>query len=237
MSKFFVVILIISLSLVSCQTSINSEKILSNSVRFHGGLNAMKNTKGLSFKKETISYDSTGVMTGLLLQTFIYDFMATTALLSWEQGTDLWQVSKEKEVWKLQKGSEYFQISPAQEKAFEATLNGSFYVYLIIYKLFTDRARKTYTGTTMLQGKKAFVIEVYYENSEDLWTYYFDVNNFRLVANRVNHKGRYSLIINDSTEDISSFSLAKTRTSYRVNAQNEILFKQASYQYDIIEGH
>jgi len=38
MSMFLVLILIISLSLVSYHTSINYEKITSNSVRFHGGL-------------------------------------------------------------------------------------------------------------------------------------------------------------------------------------------------------
>lgn len=124
-------------------------------------------------------------------------------------------------------------LNEAQKKSYESQLNGGLYVYWQPYKLYKDISKKAYMGIENLLGTPVHVLEVSYENSEDVWQYYFDVDSFRLLANRVLHSGRYSLITNDNIESVSGFSLPSQRTSYRVDAQNKVLWKQAFYEYHL----
>lgn len=220
-------------SFYSCEPDIQPEQLLLKSVNYHGGLEAMEALEQLSFSKKTMSYDSLGTLTSELHQHFLYDFKTGQRGVKWQEGAHLWALSQHKNQWSFQKNGDSLSLSAEQKDSYESLLNGGLYVYWQPYKLYKDSSDKTYAGVVNLQGKMAHVLEIRYENSEDIWQYYFEIDTYRLLANRVLHSGRYSLITNDKIESASGFSLPTHRTSYRVTSQNEILWEQASYVYEM----
>lgn len=219
--------------LMACQIHLEPEELLMKSLSHHGGLTAMEAQQQLAFSKKTISYDSLGREISELRQQFFYDFETGKRGLQWQEGKDSWELSHSKDQYVLLKNGEISLLTEAQNKSYESLLNGGLYVYWQPYKLFKDISKKTYIGIENLLGSPVHVLEVTYDNSEDVWQYYFDVDSFRLLANRVLHSGRYSLVTNDNTESVSGFSLPSQRTSYRVDAQNKVLWKQAFYEYHL----
>lgn len=232
MRSFFVGMLPFFLG--ACAFALQPEELLLKSLSYHGGLAAMEAQQQLTFSKKTISYDSLGREISELHQQFFYDFETGKRELQWQDGLDSWELNHSKDQYVLLKNGEISSLAEAQKISYESLLNGGLYVYWQPYKLYKDISKKAYLGIENLLGTPVHVLEVSYENSEDVWQYYFDVDSFRLLANRVLHSGRYSLITNDNTESVSGFSLPSQRTSYKVDAQNKVLWQQASYTYEFL---
>jgi hypothetical protein len=235
MRKFLSCVSLVVLLFQACKKQqLSVGEILEKSIEFHGGIQAMEAVQEMQFKKTVVSYDSVGAKRSTLRQEFYFNFKTEQRALSWQEGTDLWELLKENDSWQLLKNSEPVGIKSTQLDSFEASLNGGLYVYWQPYKLYKDLAEMAYLGTQELMGHMVHVVEVRYSDSEDIWQYYFSTKSYRLMANRVLHQGRYSLITNNSIEEKSGFSLAASRTSYRVSAQNELLWKQADYTYELM---
>ena len=232
--KYYITALIFTFSLLAaCEKPHTAAAVIANAVAFHGGEAAMAQLEQLSFDKTTTTYDSIGNEKSAVAQSFFFNLATQEARLSWEAQGQAMAVSRNKGRIKVYSNDSLLSSLPADLKSYESLLNGGLYVYWQPYKLYKDPAHKTYLGVGTLQGKPVHILEVTYDNSPDVWQYYFEIDSDRLLANRVLHSGRYSLITNDAIEQLSGFSLASQRTSYRVNAANEILWKQASYVYEM----
>ena len=71
----------------------------------------------------------------------------------------------------------------------------------------------------------------YSENKSDPWWFYFDIEDDKVVANRVYHNGRFSLIENLAFDSLSGLMLHKHRKSYFTDSLNNIRYLRAEYVY------
>ncbi len=103
------------------------------------------------------------------------------------------------------------------------------------FKLKDTLAQKEYTGKRVLfDSVEVSEVKITYPKSDDVWWFYFDRGGV-LVANRVLHNGRYSLIENLDFQEHDGLYLHKHRKSYFVDSLLNKKYLRAEYFYDIVE--
>ena len=91
---------------------------------------------------------------------------------------------------------------------------------------------------TLEDGQEVEVIKAVYNadknphhTQSDVWWYYFDAKDARMVAYFIQHDDHYSYIKNLAYTTVGGFLLPTQRGSYRVDADRKILFTKAEYEY------
>jgi len=135
------------------------------------------------------------------------------------------------------------QAVNATQEALAKAVNTSVYVVSMPFKLLDPGAAISYQGEdTLADGRIVDVVQVAYNaeqhsnhSTSDVWTYFFDKDGPKIVANWVKTGDHFSLIENLSYERVDGILFNKARKSYRTDSLRNKLYLRADYLYDNYE--
>jgi hypothetical protein len=225
----------ISLCLLSCNTKrITAEEIVLKSIEAHGGIEVWNQLKHLEFDKTTILYTKEGIVEKEIEQHQM--FLLKPSL----EGALLSKIPKQDELYyhgnafsRVINDSVYMVADLSELEAVKNAFFAAHYVVSQPFKLQDDTVILDYIGIEKLDYKNVYVLDVSYssdsENS-DQWTYYFDVETYQLVANKVKHNNNVSLIKNLSFNTETGLTFNAHRLSYML-LDKDNTFLRAEYFY------
>lgn len=132
------------------------------------------------------------------------------------------------------------KIDPtAKATALNTSVTTSLFVINVPFKMLDKGVILSHEGMDTLEdGQKVEVIKAIYNPAEnanhttpDIWWYYFDQQDAKLVAYMIKHDDHYSYVKNLEYTKSRGFTFPLKRGSYRVNAKREILYTRAEYEY------
>lgn len=209
-----------------------ASQIVSLSIENHGGLENWQNLKSISFSKATILFDSTGKQESSIVQKHFFSFKPELdGSIEWiEKGDSLKIVFKKGDAVKYINNQPDKDSGNTSRNAFMASL----YVLFQPFKLMDAGTNLKYVGIDSLDGRTVNIVKPVYQGAkagDDQWLFYFDKNSNELIANLVNHNGKFSLIKNLAFDYTSSIKLHQHRKSYFVDDQLNVLYLRAEYFY------
>ncbi len=246
------IILFICSLLSSCKTNQNAldpyrhiedakvVEILQKSFESSGGLDNWRKLKALHYNKQTTLYLESGEVERSVFQKHHYYFKPSQQIsISWVDENNYQQ----KITFENEKASKYVngQLDKnANQEVLKMNVLSSIFVVSIPFKILDKGVDLSYMGTDQLEDDtKVEVIQAKYDPSTyknhstpDIWWYYFDNQNFKLVGYMVKHAGHYSYVKNLSYIQNGPFAFVKDRESYRVTPQRSILYLRAKYTYE-----
>ena len=221
---------------ISCESEISAERILQNSIKAHGGEVAWKNITSISYLKKSTFYNEYGFIEEEKKQKIKHFWSPFKTSIEWEDRGDIFFAYSTKNKINFYK-NDTLQTDSIKLKKIDELLKGAFYVYWQPYNLLDSKANLKYLGTeNLLDSIPTHVLKVTYSNNEigdDVWHYYFKIDNYKLKAAKVNHNKKESLIINEIIENETGLSLNKTRKSYYLDSLGKTKYLRASYIYEI----
>ncbi len=236
---FFIYLCVI---VFSCEQEqkLTAQNIVARSIEAHGGLDLWKEAKSLSFDKSTILFKRNGSIEKEIKQR--QEFQLQPKLT----GTfhDLKLIGNQgfhydgETYWKMANDS-VWEVSDSLEMSnLKNTLMAAHYVVCQPFKLLDANAILNYKGVEEMDDKRVHAIEVSYkgdlENS-DQWIFYFEVESFKLIANKVKHNTNISLIKNLSFDKSSGMMFNAHRKSYTLTEEGTIDYLRAEYLYENFE--
>lgn len=206
-------------------------EIVNSSIIEHGGLDTWKKLKSISFNKVTILFDSMGATESNVIQRHFYNFTPElSGTIKWfEKGDSIKVVFEKGEAIKYVNNQ-----SDKDSKEAKNTVDASLYVLFQPFKLLDEGTTLKRVGVDSLDGRAVNIIEPIYaghQEGDDQWFFYFDTNSSELMANLVNHNGRFSLIKNLTFDYTSLLKLHQHRKSYFVDSKLNIQYLRAEYFY------
>ena len=221
---------------LSCNSEITAEKLLQNSIKAHGGEDAWKNITSISYLKKTTFYNESGFIEEEKRQKIKHFWSPFKTSIEWVDRGDIFFAYSFKNKINFYK-NDTLQTDSTQLKKIDELLKGAFYVFWQPYNLLDSKTNLKYLGTeNLLDSIPVHVLRVTYSNDEvgdDIWHYYFKIDNYKLKAAKVKHNKKESLIINELIENETGLSLNKIRKSYNLDSLGKIKYLRASYNYEI----
>ena len=233
----FILIRSIAWTFSRCESELNAEKIIQESIKFHGGLEGWKSISSISYIKQITLFDTKGSLEQKITQKIKHGWNPYFTEMEWEKPEGNYRAFNDQSGIKLFINNEKLKDS-VMLKQTKNNLNGALYVLWQPYKLLDENTKLEYFGKEiLLDSISAHKIKVTYpiSNDNDIWYYYFDTIDFRLRATRVDHDQRISLILNETVESKTGLSLNKTRKSYFLDSLEKISYLRAVYKYEINE--
>lgn len=224
--------------LFSCGEGQNNKAktIVEKGVEVHGGFDAWKSIKTISFDKTTILFNPDGSVESRTMQkqTFQLQPELKGEIVSFYKGINGLRYDG-KDFIKRTTDSVY-TISHADELV---KARGSFFAahYVICqpFELLGENAILTYGGLTEVDNKQCHEIHVSYKGDAkdaNKWSYYFDANSSELLFNKVVLTDHTSWIENLTFDTSTGFKFNAHRKSYRLNEAGEKTYLRAEYFYE-----
>jgi len=234
--NFFGLLLLLSLSLTGCESEDPSaDFILQKSLEAHGGRERWKKMKCIRYRKTTTFYDPTGVIEKKSVQHITHQWRPKQTEMIWENEGKSYQALKDTTGISLYKEGILQKDSLLLAQA-NTNLKAALYVYWQPFKLLKEEAQKNYLGVQkLLDSISVHAVQIRYseEKNADVWTYFFDTQNYRLYAAQVLHNKRISLIVNEAVESETGLFLNHKRKSYFLDSVGKIKYLRAAYSYEI----
>ena len=234
--NFFGLLLLLSFSLTGCESEDPSaDFILQKSLEAHGGMERWKKMKYIRYRKTTTSYDPTGVIEKKSVQHITHQRRPKQTEMIWENEGKSYQALKDTTGISLYKEGILQKDSLLLAQA-NTNLKAALYVYWQPFKLLKEEAQKNYLGIQkLLDSISVHALQIRYseEKNADVWTYFFDTQNYRLYAAQVLHNKRISLIVNEAVESETGLFLNHKRKSYFLDSVGKIKYLRAAYSYEI----
>lgn len=234
--NFFGLLLLLSFSLKGCESEDPSaDFILQKSLEAHGGMERWKKMKYIRYRKTTTSYDPTGVIEKKSVQHITHQWRPKQTEMFWENEGKSYRALKDTTGISLYKEGILQKDSLLLAQA-NTNLKAALYVYWQPFKLLKEEAQKNYLGIQkLLDSISVHALQIRYseEKNADVWTYFFDTQNYRLCAAQVLHNKRISLIVNEAVELETSLFLNHKRKSYFLDSVGKIKYLRAAYSYEI----
>lgn len=233
MKNKIAIVLCITFLVTSCnhQKTLTADKIINNSIDTHGGWEQWESLNLFEYDKRFSLYDEDGNTEKSVHQTHSYKLKDRL------QGAISWKDSVEHEV-VFDNGSAYFIHDGEREKTTVKARDNfmsAYYVLNMPWKLKDKGTIKFYEGIKKLYtGQEVHSIQVEYPNEahNDKWWYFFDTNDYKLVANMVHHVDYYSLILNHEFATYQGLVWNSSRTSFRCDEHGQPTYKRAIYSYE-----
>lgn len=210
--------------------------IIQASIAHAGGLEKWESIKKLNYTKDFSLLLESGEMEKAYHQLHDYSWYPLKIdIKSTENGALIHTVFENGTYARTQDGK---AVDISQE-ALVKSVNTSTYVVSLPFKLLDPGPEIIYEGeTTLSDGQTVDVLKVSYNADEnanhstsDVWKYYFDKEDAKIVANWVKSIDHFSLIENLSYERAGGILFNKDRKSYRVDSLGNKLFLRAEYSY------
>ena len=212
--------------------------IVEKSIEAHGGWEAFNALNNISFDKTTRLFLKDESIESEQIQVQEFDLQPNFLLrMQWMKD------SIEHVMFYDRMNVEVFEDSvevktPSQIAAAKKLGASAEYVFFQPFKLVSDDAQLDYVGQTRLfDSLQVKEVKVRYPNeasSTDQWSYYFN-DTYQLIAAKVAHQDRTSLILNTSFQTHNGVVFNKTRMSYFVDSLGHKKYARASYIYDILD--
>ena len=234
--NFFGLLLLLSLLLTGCESEEPSaDFILQKSLEAHGGIERWKKMKCIRYLKTTTFYDPTGVIEKKSVQHITHQWRPKQMEMIWENEGKSYRALKDTTGILLYKEGILQKDSLLLAQA-DTNLKAALYVYWQPFKLLEEKAQKNYLGIQkLLDSISVHALQIRYseEKNADVWTYFFDTQNYRLCAAQVLHNERISLIVNEAVESETGLFLNHKRKSYFLDSVGKIKHLRAAYSYEI----
>lgn len=224
--------LLFVLSLVwGCAKEANTEAIINKTIEAHGGKQVWEATEGISFIKETTLYHADGTIESITKEAQSFqikpDFLVRLEQIS-DHGHNTINLLYANGQFEMRRAGIKTKMKAPQtfiDKAY-----GSYFVATQPFHLLKNDATYSLGKDTVIHQKPVYRLQIKYPKG-DAWEYYINKQNYRVVANMVQHGSKKSFIVNESFNHSTGLLLHKKRKSYFLNAANEIDYLRASYNY------
>ena len=204
-----------------------------------GGLNNWQHKKELHYEKHTKLYFESGEIENETYQYHDYLYANNPSVnISWKgkNGSQQKITSIDGKVVKYINGK---IDKTVKTESLNTSVTTSLFVIGVPFKMLDKGVTLSHEGKDILEdGQEVEVIKAVYNPSEyahhtkpDIWWYYFDNQDFKMVAYLIKHDGRFSYVRNLSFTKSNGFLVPIKRGSYRVNSERKILFTRADYEY------
>ena len=218
------------------------KKILIAAIEKSGGLDNWNNKTFLRFKKDFTLHEESGAIEKAVIETHSYQYQPEEEIrISWEQDSLQHQLTYRQG--KVEKTVNGRIDKNTNTQSLQNTVLSATYVISIPFKLLDKGVLLTYEGLENLEdGQEVAVIRGEFNpdlhenhSTPDIWWYYFDPSDYKLVAYMVKHADHYSYVKNERFTMVNGFLFPKERKSYRVDEQRNILYLRAAYVYEEME--
>ncbi len=232
----FFLFILFSVSTCKQDQELTGRSIVEQSVTKHGGLSNWDSITALSFDKTTLLFDKYGKVESSTTQQQLFKFQPVLQgqIVSFYKGLEGLYYNG-KEFRKRMNDSIYTVIDSTELASARNSFYAANYVVSQPFKLLDEGTVLSYIGIETLDNKQVYVVDVSYSGSTDTsdkWTYYFDVKNYQLVANKVIHNANVSLIKNLKFDSTSGFLFNAHRKSFTLKSSGEIDYLRAEYFYE-----
>ncbi len=213
--------------------------ILKKSFSTLGGLENWQNKKELHYQKRTKNLAESGEIESEIFQSHDYYYRDPSSInISWK-GDD----SKSHKIKSVDNQVIKYVADKPDSSADPSALNNSITVSLFVinvpFKMIDKGVLLSYEGKESLEdGQEVDVIKAVYDadknphhTQSDIWWYYFDTQDARMVAYLIRHDGHYSYIKNLDYTTVSGFLLPTSRGSYLVDEDRRVLHTKTEYEY------
>jgi hypothetical protein len=217
-----------------------AEEIIKKSIEAHGGMNAWEDLQELNFKKLSVLYTSDGAVESEQDQRLNFRFKPYfEGSIRWEKEGMLHVIKYDGIKTQYQMGENEVTNSDflsAKKRDFDA----AFYVMDKPFSLLKDGLHLTYEGIdTLRDGQIVERIKIIdgdpNDPNNDVWFYFFDLENYRLIAYQVKTDGHSSQVYNETFIQSSGLILPATRSSYRLDQNGKHNYLRATYIYSKYE--
>ncbi len=204
------------------------ELVVEESILAHGGWNNYTNLQDFRYEKTSYTLDAQEIINDTLVQQFEIPQLGTTILIT----EDSLRIKLQNEIIKTSK-----PLGNDQQN-YKNIIEGANFVFFQPFKLKDKGAQIEYLGlrSPSFSEKPLEQIRVTYPNSNDIWYFFFDHETKYVLANAVNHKGKISLILNDSLQWHKNLLVHSRRRSFISNSNFELIRLQASYKYKMLSA-
>lgn len=203
--------------------------MIDKSILTHGGWNAFTQLDTISFKKTTRLFFEDGSLEIEKEEAQVFTFLPEYSVFILND-TDY--ISYKDSTLYASVNDSVLKTTSDKEKI-NNRINAAEFVFFQPFKLKDSNADILYTGSkTIMDSVAVSEVKVNYPNSPDTWWFYFD-ENYRLVANKVFHNNRYSLIENLEFQQYKRLLFNKHRKSYIVDSLNNKKYLRAEYFYQL----
>jgi len=232
----FFLLILCTVSSCKQEQELSAQSIVEQSVAVHGGLSKWDSITAFSFDKTTLVFDKGGVVESSTTQQQSFKFQPVLhgQIVSFYKGiVGLYYDGKEFR--KSTNDSIYRVTDPIELRAARNSFYAANYVVSQPFKLLEEGTLLSYVGVEILDEKQVHVINVSYNgdtDASDKWTYYFDVESSKLVANKVVHNGNASLIKNLKFDSSTGLIFNAHRKSFTLKSSGEIDYLRAEYFYE-----
>lgn len=211
--------------------------VVRKAIEFAGGWDAWEKKENFSFYKNITQLDSTGAIKKNERQLHQYNLdQGFQGRMTWTINGDEYMIINNGNEAKKYKNKEELTDEASKKIAWNSSF-GSNYVISMPFKLTDPGAILTYDGidsTTV--GKAVHAIKVEYEKGAGssggfhVWWYYFDVENYDLVANFLDYGNGYSLTTYETFTEVDELRIHLKRFSYQSNEQKEKVMLKTIYE-------
>jgi len=210
--------------------------IVLNAIETAGGMERWRNIKELTFNKDFQLLDSLGSIEKDFRQIHTYKYNPVQIhIKSIENGDTIITEFGNNQYKRTING----RIVEASQESLAKSVNTSTYVIGIPFKLLDPGSVLRYEGGALLNGEHPVdIVSATYDadhnanhSTSDIWKYYFNKENNRVVANWVKASDHYSLVENLTYEEAGGLLFNGKRVSYRVDESGKKQYLRASYKY------
>jgi len=209
--------------------------IIQRSIEDAGGLDKWRALKSIVFKKDFFLFDSSGTVDKRFKQEHNYSFSENRISIRSQENQDILFTTLVDSVYARSKNGEELDLS---QESLRKSINSSTYVLGIPFKLIDSGADISYLGEQVLNNRSVDVVQVSYDpakhdnhSSKNVWKFYFDTSNGRIVANWIESSDHFNIVENLEYTRVNGLLFHKHRKSYRVNEKGEKLYLRAEYRY------
>lgn len=233
----FIALLILFIS-ISCSSGRDKEAIsrIEKSIEAHGGQMAWNQLQTFSMEKESWLYFEDGQIESHSLQQNEFRLKPYfEAKMSWEKDSITHKVIFDGIRTQYLMGendirNEGFLSSKKKD------IDAAYYVMTKPFDLLDVGKQLSYLGLSKLpDGKEVETVKVIDgdpENPEtDIWWYFFDPEDFRIVAYKAKTSDHFSLVYNLEWDNSTGILFPAKRESYRVDSLGNHLYLRAEYAY------
>ena len=230
---FFCLLPIILISCNSKNMKLSSIDIINKSIEKHGGIKKWKTIKELSFDKKTVLFSKNGNIEKTIEQhqSFIFSPNLSGEIIS-KSGEGI--LFNGKVFKKIVKDSTINFIDKSTLEKAKNQFYAAEYVVCQPFKLNDKNIILSDNSIETVNNIKAYAIGVTYKNDtslSDKWIYYFDKKTFQLIATKVIHLDRDSMIENLSFDTSTGFIFNKERKSFITDKKTNEKYIRAKYFY------
>ncbi len=218
----------------------NARSIIKASIEHAGGIEKWESIKNLKYTKDFSLLLGDGTVEKSFAQVHDYTYRPTIIDIKSKEDGDLIHTRFVEGNYVRTKNGEAVDIPKAN---LIKAVNTSTYVIGMPFKLLDPGVAISYEGELFLENETLVdVIKVSYDpvkndnhSTADVWKYYFDKENRKIVGNWVDAGDHANVIENLTFERVGGILFNKERKSFRLDSLGKKEFVRADYSYDNYE--